>query len=178
MLTKPFRIKCVVPKQRETTPTRNEVLDFSRKIIKYSELMSDSKKTSADTSASSLLSKAMMNELNLCRKRDGVSENHALVMKSCFTYQVTMMRVKHERLMRATNNDDQWIYRWSHLINTPEWNDYVENPLDELARVKFWVGLPNLRQKTQKTHRPKLSGTHIHLTQSVSRGVWQLMLGQ
>ena len=73
MLTKPFRIKCIVPKQCETTPTRNEVLEFTWKIIKYSELISDSKKTSANNSTSFLLSKAMMNELSLCRKRDGVS---------------------------------------------------------------------------------------------------------
>ncbi len=82
MLTKPFRIKCIVPKQRETTPTRNEVLEFTRKIIKYSELISDSKKTSADNSASFLLSKALMNELSLCRRRDGVSDNHALMFES------------------------------------------------------------------------------------------------
>jgi hypothetical protein len=137
MLTKPFRIKCIVPKQRETTPTGNEALEFTRKIIKYSELISDSKKTSADNSASSLLSKAMMNELSLCRRRDGVSENHALMFESCFTFQVTTTRPKHERFMRASNNDDQQIYRWSHLLNTPEWNSYVENPLDEVTRVKF-----------------------------------------
>ncbi len=72
MLTKPFGIKCIVPKQRETTPTGNEVLEFTQKISKYSELISDTKKTLADNSASSLLSKALMNELSLCRRGEMV----------------------------------------------------------------------------------------------------------
>ncbi len=59
-LTKPFRIKCIVPKQRVTTHTGNEVLEFTQKISKYSELINDTKKTSANNSTSSLLSKAMM----------------------------------------------------------------------------------------------------------------------
>ena len=153
MLTKPFRIKCIVPKQRETTPTGNEVLEFTRKIIKYSELISECKKTSADNSTSSLLSKAMMNELSLCRKRDGVSENHALVMKNSFTFQVTTLRGKHESLMRANNNDDQRIYKWSDLLATPEWNNYVENPLDELVRVKFLDRLTEHKEDTLEAMR-------------------------
>jgi hypothetical protein len=31
MLTKPFGIKCIVPKQRVTTPTKNDVLNLHRK---------------------------------------------------------------------------------------------------------------------------------------------------
>ncbi len=65
-----------MPKQRDTTPFGNEVLEFTWKIIKYSELISDSKKTSAGNSASSLLSKALIIELRLCWRRDGVSDNH------------------------------------------------------------------------------------------------------
>jgi hypothetical protein len=107
MLTKLFRIKCIAPKQCETTPTGNEVLEFTQKIIKYSELISDSKKTSADNSPSSLLSKALMNELSLCRRRDGVSDNHSLMVDHSFTIQVTITRRQHEKNMKASNNDDQ-----------------------------------------------------------------------
>ena len=82
MLTKPFEIKCIVPKQHVTTPTGNKVLEFTQKILKYSELISDTKKTSADNSTSSLLSKALMNELSLCRKRDDVSDNNALTFEN------------------------------------------------------------------------------------------------
>ncbi len=124
-------------KQRETTPTRNDVLDFTRKISKYSELISDTKKTSADNSTSSLLSKALMNELSLCRRRDGVSDNPTLRVEHYYTFQVTMTRGKREKNMKASNNDNQWIYNWSHLLKTPEWNAYVENPLDDVTRVKF-----------------------------------------
>jgi hypothetical protein len=44
MPTKPFGIKCIVPKQRVTTPTVNDVFEFTQKISKYSELISDTKK--------------------------------------------------------------------------------------------------------------------------------------
>jgi hypothetical protein len=90
--------------------------------------------------------------LSLCRRRDGVSDNHALMFESCFTFQVTTTRSKHERFMRASNNDDQRIYRWSHLLNTPEWNDNVENPLDEVTRVKV---LDRLTQPKTKDTSPE-----------------------
>ncbi len=103
----------------------------------YSELISDTKKTSAGDRTSSLLSKALMNELSLCRRRDGVSDNHTLRVEHYYTFQVTTTRGKHEKNMKASNNDDQRIYNWSHLLKTPEWNAYVENPLDDVTRVKF-----------------------------------------
>ncbi len=65
MLTKPFGIKFIVPKQCVNAPTVNDVFEFTQKISKYSELISDTKKTSADNITSSLLSKALMNELSL-----------------------------------------------------------------------------------------------------------------
>ncbi len=135
MLTKPFGIKCIVPKQHVTTPTVNDGFEFTPKISKYSELISDTKKTSADNSTSSLLSKALMNELSLCRRRDGVSDNHILRVEHYYTFQVTTTRGKHEKNMKASNNDDQRIFNWSHLLKTPEWNAYVEKPLDDVTRV-------------------------------------------
>ncbi len=88
-------------------PTVNNVFEFTQKISKYSELISDTKKTSADNSTSSLLSKALMNELSLCRRRDGVSDNHTLRVEHYYTFQVTTTRGKHEKNMKASNNDDQ-----------------------------------------------------------------------
>ncbi len=120
-----------------TTPTGNEVLEFTQKISKYSELISDTKKSSADNSASSLLSKALMNELSLCRRRDGVSDNHILMFERSITFQITTTKAKHEKNTKASINDDQRIYPWSHLLKTPEWNAYIENQLDEVTRVKF-----------------------------------------
>jgi hypothetical protein len=90
-----------------TTPTGNEVLEFTQKISKYSELISDTKKTSADNITSSLLSKALMNESSLCRRRDGVSDNNTLRVENYYIFQVTMTRGKHEKNMKASNNDDQ-----------------------------------------------------------------------
>jgi hypothetical protein len=105
MLTKPFGIKCIIPKQCVNAPTVNDVFEFTQKISKYCELISDTKKTSADNSTSSLLSKALMNELSLCRRRYGVSDNHTLRVEHYYTFQVTTMRGKHEKNMKASNND-------------------------------------------------------------------------
>jgi hypothetical protein len=118
-------------------PTINDVFEFTQKVSKYSELISDTTKTSADNSTSSLLSKALMNELSLCRRRDCVSDNHMLRVEHYYTLQVTMTRGKHEKNMKASNNDNQQIYNRSRLLKTPEWNAYVENPLDYVTRVKF-----------------------------------------
>ncbi len=72
MLTKPFGIKCIVPKQRVTTPTKNEVLEFTQKISKYSELISDTKKTSAEITTLQCLniafpSRSLQREVNIRR---------------------------------------------------------------------------------------------------------------
>jgi hypothetical protein len=56
MITKTFHAKVMVPKP-VTKGNESTVPDFIEKIIKYSELISDNKKTSADNSVSSLLSK-------------------------------------------------------------------------------------------------------------------------
>jgi hypothetical protein len=56
MITKMFHAKGMVPKP-VTKANESTVPDFIEKIIKYSELISDNKKASADNSISSLLSK-------------------------------------------------------------------------------------------------------------------------
>ena len=62
MLTEQFNIKAIIPKPVKWPITKNSVEDFTNKITKYSELISISKKTSAENSISSLLSKTLLND--------------------------------------------------------------------------------------------------------------------
>ena len=62
MLTDQFNIKAIIPKSVKGPLSNNSVEDFTKKITKYSELISISKKTSAENSISSLLSKTLLND--------------------------------------------------------------------------------------------------------------------
>jgi len=62
MLTEQFNIKAIIPKKVEGPLSINAVKNFTKKITKYSELISNSKKTSAENSISSLLSKTLHND--------------------------------------------------------------------------------------------------------------------
>ncbi len=104
MITSTFHAKGMVPKP---VIKGNEftVPDFIEKIIKYSELISDNKKTSADNSISSLLSKVFRKSLQGSKPKDrnhrpGHAGNmdyatlpnqmyvyHFLLIPTCFTSQ-------------------------------------------------------------------------------------------
>jgi hypothetical protein len=45
-------------------------------------------------------------------------------------------KIKHEKRMKTNNNDNQQVYQWHPLPKSPELIVYVENPLDDLARVE------------------------------------------
>ena len=62
MLTEPYNLKAIIPKKLEETIKFNVVAKFTNKITKYSELISNSKKTSAVNSKASLLSKTLTHD--------------------------------------------------------------------------------------------------------------------
>ena len=62
MLTEQFNIKAIIPKKVEGPLSINAVKNFTKKITKYSELISNSKDTSAENSILSLLSKTLHND--------------------------------------------------------------------------------------------------------------------
>jgi hypothetical protein len=69
MITSAFHAKGMVPKP-VTKGNKVTLPDFIEKIIKYSELISDNKKTSADNSISSLLSKVFRKSLQCSKPKD------------------------------------------------------------------------------------------------------------
>ncbi len=65
MLTKPFNLKGIIPNKVDGPIKVNAAADFTKKITKDSELISNSKKTSAANSISSLLSKTLDQALQM-----------------------------------------------------------------------------------------------------------------
>jgi hypothetical protein len=78
MITKMFHAKGMVPKP-VTNGNESTVPDFIEKIIKYSELISDNKKTSADNSIYSTLSKVFRKSLQRSKPED---RNHTMQVTS------------------------------------------------------------------------------------------------
>jgi hypothetical protein len=70
MLTQPFILRAIIPKKVEEAISINAVAEFTNKITKYSELISNSKKMSAESSILSLLSKREVHMKNMKENND------------------------------------------------------------------------------------------------------------
>jgi hypothetical protein len=142
MITSAFHAKGMVPK---TVTKGNEftVPDFIEKTIKYSELISDNKKTSADNSISSLLGKVFRKSLQCSKPKE---RNHRPGHASNMDYATlgavigpkhldslarvnwnwdhkfqTIVQIKkpvHKANMEKYQNDDHEAYGWRSLLAT------------------------------------------------------------
>ncbi len=130
MLTEPFPIKCIILLKVEGVPPQGSVGKFTRQLCKYSELISDIKKTSAANSTFLLLGKALKNELSLCNREDCNKEDKSIIVEHRYTIQSGYKGKLHEAKMRAHNNDDKEIYGWCDLLDTNEWHMFSKDPLD------------------------------------------------
>ncbi len=101
MLTETFPIKCIIPNKIEGVPLQGSVDKFTRQLCKYSELISDIKKTSATNSTFSLLSNALKNELSLCNREDRDKEVKSLIVEHRYTIQAQVKPQAHGLNMRA-----------------------------------------------------------------------------
>ncbi len=155
MIMSTFHAKGMVPKP-VTKGNVFTVPDFIEKIIKYSELISDNKKTSADNSISSLLSKVFRKPLQRskpkdCNHRPGHAsdmdyatlgaaigpkylDSLARVNWNCDHKFQTIVQIKkpvHKANMETYQSDDHKAYGWCSLLATDEWNTYIKDPLNE-----------------------------------------------
>ncbi len=142
MITKTFHAKGMVPKP-VTKGNESTVPNFIEKIIKYSELISDNKKASADNSISSLLSKffrksLQRSKLEDCNHKPGHAsdehyatigavigpkrlESRARVNCNCNHKFQTIVQIKkqvHKANMKKYQNDDYKAYGWCSLLAT------------------------------------------------------------
>jgi hypothetical protein len=136
MLTEPFNLRAIILKKVEGTISINAVAEFTNKSTKYSEIISNSKRTSAENSTSSLLSKALhhdqqMSTLDKC--------NMTTIRPNLFhTYKV-LVQVKREVHMKnmKENNGDFVIYTYCELLHTTNWDEFIKNLLNDKTKWDF-----------------------------------------
>jgi len=137
MLTEPFPIKCIIPHKMEEVSLLGSVSEFTKRLCKYSELISDQKKTSAANSSFSLLSRAIKNELNLCNRDDRNNEDKSIIVEHRYTIQSQIKGKTHGVNMKTHQNDDKELYGWCDLLDTDEWHIFTMDPLDDNKRARF-----------------------------------------
>ncbi len=117
ILSEPFNLRAIIPKKIEGAISINAVAEFTNKITKYSELISNSKKTSAENSISSLLSKILHHDQQMSTSDE---HNMTTIRPNLFhTYkvQVQVKREVHMKNMKE-NNDDFVVYTYCKLLHT------------------------------------------------------------
>ena len=164
MITKTFRVRGLIPKKLDRSESGNEVQDFTEKIVKYSQLISESKKTSADNSTSTLLVKAFYKSLSRSTAEQRnykpsilTDEQPGVVMQKIsqafcdavfykkpnwnveptYTIQKDILPANHKKKMEDNGNDEYKAYGWCGLLRTAEWLKYIDNPLNDNARNEF-----------------------------------------
>jgi hypothetical protein len=178
MIKSTFIAKGMVPKP-VTKSNELAVPDFIEKIIKYSELISDNKKTSADISIFSLLSKDFMKSLQCSNPKDhnhrpGHASNKdyptlgaaigpkrldslARVNWNCYHEFQTIVQIKkpvHNANMEKYQNDDHKAYGWCDLLATDKWNTYIKGPLNEIKTSAFTLKMTNKEKFPKNTSPP------------------------
>ena len=121
MLTEPFNLRAIIPKKVEGAISINAVAKFTNKITKYSELISNSKKMSAENSISSLLSKTLHHDQQMSTSD---KRNMTAIRPNLFhTYkvQVQVKREVHMKNMKE-NNDNFVVYTYCKLLHT-KWDE-------------------------------------------------------
>jgi hypothetical protein len=178
MITKAFHAKGIVPKP-VTKGNESTVPDFIEKIIKYSELISDNKKTSSENSISSLLSKVFRKSLQCskpedCNHKPGHEsdehyatigavigpirlESRTRINWNCDHDFQTIVQIKkqvHKANMETCQNDDYKDYGWCSLLATDMWNTCIKDPLNENARLAFIAKMTNKKTFPKNTSPP------------------------
>jgi hypothetical protein len=113
------------------------VSEFTKRLCKYSELISDQIKTPAANSSFSLLSRAIKNELNLCNRDDRNNEDKSIIVEHRYTIQSQIKGKTHGVNMKTHQNDDKELYGWCDLLDTDEWHIFTMDPLDDNKRARF-----------------------------------------
>jgi hypothetical protein len=169
MLTQPFNLKGIIPSKVEGTISVNAVAELTKKITKYySELISNSKKTSAANSISSLLSKTLHHDQQMSTLEERNCTTNRLNLFHKYKVQVQVKRELHTKNMKKDIKDNFDIYNYCKLLHTKRWEEFIKNLLNDKAKREFLdemtkiseYSLSNLSEEKKKS---KL--TNIHLMQ-------------
>ena len=137
MLTDTFNIKAIIPKPVQGTLSINSVEDFTKKITKYSELISISKKTSAENSILSLLSKTLHNDQQMSNPERRNQTTSRPNLFHTYKIQGQVKRELHVKKMKECDNDDYVVYKYCELVNNDKWDKFISDPLNDKAKRDF-----------------------------------------
>jgi hypothetical protein len=137
MLTKPFNLKGIVPNKVDGAIKVNAAADFTKKLTKYSELISNSKKTSAANSISSFLSKTLDQAQQMSTSEECNSNTHRPNLFHNYTIQVQVKKEVHEKNVMEGKQNDFDVYKFCDLLHTKEWEEYCKNPLSDKFKIDF-----------------------------------------
>ena len=169
MLATKFRVRGLIPKPRgeEDNESTEQMLklkvdEFIVRISKYSQIISESKKTSAENSLPTLLMKALKSSIQnstvkqrqyiLIRTDNESTEadtKPASPDKKMFRNEpnwniehqfktLTDTKLKtHQDKMESCNRDELKVYQLCKLLFEPEWKAFIKDPLNDAARNAF-----------------------------------------
>jgi len=137
MLSEPFNLKAIIPKKVVgVTISLNAVAKFTKKITKYSEIISNSKKTSAVNSTSSLLSKTLQNDQQMSTPEDRNTTTIGPVLHHTYKIQGQIKKDVHKKNMTGVVDDFE-VYKYCELLHTQKWDEFINNPLNDKAKQDF-----------------------------------------
>ena len=128
--------------------SNNSVEDFTSKIRKYSELISISKKTSAENSISSLLSKTLLNDQQMSNPEKRNQKTSRPNLFHTYKIQGQVKKEVHVKKMKQNDNDDYVVYQYCELLHNDKWEKFVEDPLNEKGKQDF---LDNMTKRSKYT---------------------------
>ena len=137
MLTEAFNIKAIIPKAVTGPFGINTVENFTKKVTKYSELISNSKKTSAENSISSLLSKTLLNDQIMSTPESRNQTTRRTNLFHSYLIQKQDKKEKHKNKMNASSDDDYAAYQYCELLHNEKWDRFVSDPLNDKAKRDF-----------------------------------------
>jgi hypothetical protein len=137
MLTEQFNIKAIIPKKVEGPLSINAVKNFTKKITKYSELISNSKKTSAENSILSLLSKTLHNDQQMSTPNERNLMTSRPNLFHTFKIQGQVKKDIHAKNMKQYDDDDYEAYKYCELLKTNKWDKFISDPLNDKAKWDF-----------------------------------------
>jgi hypothetical protein len=168
MLTDTFKMKAIIPKPVQGPLSINSVEDFTKKITKYSELISISKKTSAENSISSLLSKTLHNDQQMSNRERRNQTTSRPNLFHTYKIQGQVKREIHVKKMKQFDNDDYVVYKYCELVNNDKWDKFIRDPLNDKAKRDFLdfmtkrnkYTLSELSEEESKTKKKQTGSSH------------------
>jgi hypothetical protein len=124
MATELFNLRAIIPKKVEGAISINVVAEFTNEITKYSELISNSKKTSAENSILSHLKKTLHHD----QQMSTLDEHNMTAIRpnlfNAYTVQVQVKKEVHMKNMKE-NNDNFVVYTYCELLHTTKWDEFI-----------------------------------------------------